>query len=728
VGRQDERIYVGPAVANKKFRFLSVSQIKLFDPISEGCNRKWAFQYLFKRRLLKTGALTEGADYAEKMEHYLKTNEDLLPPVLQKAKLLFPRPGSDLQVERPLGPDFPMAVFLREALLKPEYAHREDIKRAIRDFAGLTIHDIPLDGAPDVRYFRDIFITDDGMPAREVPGTVVIKIEDLKVISRIWPQRVHSGPNAGTIYPGYAKTSAQVCDDVQMLGYARRDCDVFPEATHFRLGHIYAEKKSKKAAKRSGIISRDEVIRRWRRVEDVGAKMIQVATADRIEDIEPTPASCDAYTHVAPCGAPRCGMDGAYPGFTKNPASGEYEPCFVCKGKGVTAKGCGHRYYCPLSNSAIVQNMISSPFKESSMSLFNQLPPGAMPTMPTSASAPVAPAPAPTPAAPPPPVTDARAAIEAEKARLRQQDADRAANAQTNGNKTKYGCGAPGCGVGCTPGQVIVQGGVIVCPDCKGRGGITITVDDSDSHPAPPPPPPAPVATQPNAIKPPDAPPAPGLLKGADPVPLEERMQITDPALRQTIEDHAAQHAQLEVQSAAAGSVWCPESGQTIKLSMEMAIKKKYECSCAKVHSTKTAVKAADGSYDFTVPRHKPKNKPVAVETVTTDDDDEGSEPLATTAAPPPPPAERPGFFTRMLTPKHEAPEPPTRMVSYKFDASGHFTAKLANGETWDQEQGDSALAHWNKPAGTYAVQIEPSSSTYHLMKVGSQVFMVDKE
>ena len=92
------------------------------------------------------------------------------------------------------------------------------------------------------------------------------------------------------------------------------------------------------------------------------------------------------------------------------------------------------------------------------------------------------------------------------------------------------------------------------------------------------------------------------------------------------------------------------------------------------------------------------------------------------------PPAEQPGFFTRMFTPKHEAAEPPTRMVAYKFDASGHFTVKLANGETWDQEQGDSAMARWNKPAGTYAVQIEPSSSTYHLMKVGSQVFMVDRE
>jgi hypothetical protein len=115
--------------------------------------------------------------------------------------------------------------------------------------------------------------------------------------------------------------------------------------------------------------------------------------------------------------------------------------------------------------------------------------------------------------------------------------------------------------------------------------------------------------------------------------------------------------------------------------------------------------------------------------------------PPAIVGAPPPParafgapqapqaaaPAPRPGFFARMLTPSHEAPEPPTRMTSYKFDASGHFTAALANGEIWEQEIGDSAMARWNKPAGTYTVQIEPSSSTYHLMKVGAQEFMVDR-
>jgi hypothetical protein len=95
-------------------------------------------------------------------------------------------------------------------------------------------------------------------------------------------------------------------------------------------------------------------------------------------------------------------------------------------------------------------------------------------------------------------------------------------------------------------------------------------------------------------------------------------------------------------------------------------------------------------------------------------------------AAPPPPP--RPGFLMRMITPKREQVEPPSKMTSYKFDAAGNFTVTLANGETWDQDIGDSARAHWTKPAQTYTAQILPTSSTYHYLKVGPEQFMVNKD
>jgi hypothetical protein len=646
--RQDERIYVGSAIVNGLFRFTSVSQIKLFDPYSEGCHRKFWFAYVKRKKLKKTASVERGADFAEKLEHYLKTDgrEDVLPPVLQAARGLLPQPGPDLEVEEPLGSNFPMAVFLRDALLRPEYAHREDIKREIKRLAGLVIDDVPLDGAPDIRHFRDVYISDEGIPCRELPGTYVDKIDDLKTTSRIWPHKILRGENAGKILPGYAKTSAQVCDDAQMLAYARRDCDVFPDVTHFRLGHIYAQTSSRGAARRSGIISREEVLRRWDRVERVFGEMKHVATAERVEDVQPTPSSCDAYTHVVSCGAPGCGVD-CWPGSVKNAVTGKHDSCPACKGKGKTAKGCGHRYYCPLSDSVIVQNMIA-PYKESAMSLFDTLPPSALP--PGVRVSTQAAAPAPPPPVPAAPAATDRSAVETEKAKLLAQDKARAEGQGVS----LVGCGAEGCGVGSMPGWVKThEGGFIMCRACRGRGAV---VTEKASVASPP--------SSPMAVSPPDAPAPPPLIKAADPLPPGEIAKIEDPGLQQVVTAHAQEHAAItaaqeaeaERQRVAAGTnVWCVESGQTIKLTMEMALTKKYVCSCTKPHSTKEAAKQADGSYDFVVPRHKPKNRseqlalPAAAAPTEADEEAADEEESLAVPPPPPPPLSAPITETRLI-------------------------------------------------------------------------------
>ena len=92
-----------------------------------------------------------------------------------------------------------------------------------------------------------------------------------------------------------------------------------------------------------------------------------------------------------------------------------------------------------------------------------------------------------------------------------------------------------------------------------------------------------------------------------------------------------------------------------------------------------------------------------------------------------PPPVERPGFFARLVTPHHDTAEPPTHLRSYKFDANGMFVVTLANGEKWSQDIGDTARATWRKPAATYAVQIIPTPYTYYYLKIGPEVYMVNK-
>ena len=60
------------------------------------------------------------------------------------------------------------------------------------------------------------------------------------------------------------------------------------------------------------------------------------------------------------------------------------------------------------------------------------------------------------------------------------------------------------------------------------------------------------------------------------------------------------------------------------------------------------------------------------------------------------------------------APEPAqdvekitSRLKSYTFDKHGIFTVTLENGETWQQLDGDTTVAHWTKAVAASAVEIE---------------------
>jgi hypothetical protein len=47
-----------------------------------------------------------------------------------------------------------------------------------------------------------------------------------------------------------------------------------------------------------------------------------------------------------------------------------------------------------------------------------------------------------------------------------------------------------------------------------------------------------------------------------------------------------------------------------------------------------------------------------------------------------------------------------SQLASYRFDRNNIFTVKLANGQVWQQQSGDTSYARWKKPAGSYTVVI----------------------
>jgi hypothetical protein len=92
------------------------------------------------------------------------------------------------------------------------------------------------------------------------------------------------------------------------------------------------------------------------------------------------------------------------------------------------------------------------------------------------------------------------------------------------------------------------------------------------------------------------------------------------------------------------------------------------------------------------------------------------------------PPAAKMGFFESLVTHTEQKTERPTRMTSYKFDSGGFFVVTLANGETWRQISGDTAIANWHDRAERYTVTILPAPELgIRQMKVGNEIYQVER-
>lgn len=638
--RDPEKPFTGRAVENGVVRFTSVSQIKMFDAESEGCPRKWAYRYVFGIKLEKTGALTKGDEFAKSLEHYLKTGEDLLPPTLRPLKPYLPVPGGDLEVERKFatgvkGKDIEKAIAAREQLVKllrSEHAGTavfraqiEHLRTEIKKYARLVVHDIPVDGAADVRHHRGVFVDEDGKLRSEVPGMVVGETGDLKTVSRIHPHKITRGENAGTILPAFALNAAQICEDPQMLAYGVYDADTHSELTHVRLSHYYANKTKREAEKRTGLLSIEQLRERFhRRVEQPVLEMHDVAQASCIEEIEPNIRACDSFTHVDP----------------ENP-------------KGKPKKGCGYRYQCPLSTEQMSLNMFGNS-EVRGMSLFDTV------------NQPQVPA---TPAAPQPPHDEAayRAQVEAERLKLAAQTAPGVQQPSPPAPAVNVcvHCGTPLDGTNSsrkTDGTIkhigCAAAAVVVAPP-------PVPANYEHKAVAPPPPPPGALAPTEGAVgvKPPDAPTV-DWIDAARPMPPAEIAAVENPEMRARLELHsklwhereAARLAEQAKNEPPVESKWCQPQSPKIVISPEIVLAKKFICHCGKSYSLTTLKPIQEGDKLVSViPRHKPVNAAPAAPPA----------PPAAPALPPSPPQQQMQLASSVAPPP---PSPSAPQIEFSGD------------------------------------------------------------
>ena len=605
MSQKRERPFLGRAVKDGKIRFSSVSQIVIADEAQEGgCLRKWVWSYIFGKKEVKSKAQFAGTEYAEKLEHYLTSGEDVLPPVLLEAKKFLPAPGQDLECEQPLG-DIAMAVELRDRQLRGEQVTVEQIRLA----AGLVAAGLPLDGAADFRHRRQEYIDEEGNSRREDPSTRVALVGDLKTTSRIDTKRTRTG----NIVPGRAKTHAAVCEHPQMVGYGVHEIFRHPETTHVRLQHVYAQTSSNGAAIRGGLVSAETLVRRWERVEGVARSMIAVAgiaSESEMEDVKPNFSACGEFIHIGP--------------------------------DGVVVKGCMHRTYCPGAQEQSIDVSMGG----IGMSLFDG---------PSGAS--IAPPP------PPPVGADYDALVEAEKARiLAELDDDDAPppppppGPMTTMVNAAFGlprpCGASGCGDGCAPGYVRSKESSTafnLCPSCGGAGGKSNGV----AAVIPPDAPPAPTAF--DGAKPLPAEVIAGIFDAELRKKAEEHAQAH--ADRDAAETSKKAAAEAEKGDTSAG--YCGYGKKRVPLTMEQAVARKITCpECGKIVGLRPAQE--NGAWFATVTRHKKEAAPAAPAPVETAPPPPPPPPVVEAPPPPPPPPPPPAVSeVSPPPPAVEAPLPP---------------------------------------------------------------------
>ncbi len=281
----------GPVIVDGNIRYTSVSALQTFDPETYGgCPRRYFFKYVMKKPEPQTKAMAAGTEIHKQLEHYLLSGEDVLGPVARAGKHFLPRPGADLIVEKDFG-DETRALRLREDRIRSNDSRLDSV---VAQTAGLSVAGIPLVGYIDVRHARGEYVDEEGNLRRELPqyGRVT-EVVDHKSTSNL----------------DYAKTSAELADALQMVGYANVKT-IIENSDSIRLSHISYQTRGAKAAKKATtIISAAVARRKWERVERLAPAMSDVVRARRPEDVDVQLKSCNAYhpgcPHQSYCDRPQ---------------------------------------------------------------------------------------------------------------------------------------------------------------------------------------------------------------------------------------------------------------------------------------------------------------------------------------------------------------------------------------------------------------------------------------
>lgn len=246
----------GPPISDAgELRYVSPSSVKKFDDRKpEGCRRRWAFKYVLGLPDDAGPAAKAGTASHARLEHWLKTGENVLTDVERVgAHLVGPPPQSpdEVEYEIPLG----------------------DVK----------IAGVPVIGKIDRVNRSGRWVTPEGT---EEPSP--IEIQDHKFSGD--PVR-------------WAKTGTELASDLAMNVYAagefRHQRGLGNNPQGFRLSHVYYGLKTRIAFKRTVVVPMTSV---WDVLRSHEAIVSDMRDAARVRDPNDLPMNADAcYAYRQPC-------------------------------------------------------------------------------------------------------------------------------------------------------------------------------------------------------------------------------------------------------------------------------------------------------------------------------------------------------------------------------------------------------------------------------------------
>lgn len=255
---------LGSPVVAGEHRYFSVTGLEKGDPRSGGCWQKY-----YRRRVLhekepisekSQTQMEKGDGVHTSIEHYYKTGEKALPPIVLKAMHLLPPRGPGLLLEQAL----------------------HSINPLTREISSvLTAAGKPFVGYMDLINLRGDTVDEYG--DRDPPGT--IEVNDWKLKGNAKDRHGNS----------LLKHPDELIRTIQMGGYGEAIRRAFPGTQHVRISHTNFIEKGGESKKVTRLHVVQEFEEGWKYVEGIARTAIEIVREPDLKRVPYNSNACSAY-------------------------------------------------------------------------------------------------------------------------------------------------------------------------------------------------------------------------------------------------------------------------------------------------------------------------------------------------------------------------------------------------------------------------------------------------